>query len=191
MSKPGSPQERLLDNLSRGLATATSRREALRLVLGALFGGATTFACGSPAEPSCAGCRGTDGKCYTCQSPFVCTTNPGRANCSNPTAGGVYCCATGPQSAEAFCSALPTVGFGNLFYCATSQANLQGALPNGWLGYCMTADTNSIGLVGYSATTSNGGAFPVTSFSNAQDRCNLLNSAGPRQCNSIIRCTRQ
>ena len=95
-----------------------------------------------------------------------------------------------PQTAEAFCATLPSIGFGNWFYCGTSQSNLQTGLPNGWLGYCMSADTN-IGLVGYSATTINGGAFPVRSFSDAQTACSSLNGGGTQQCFSIIRCTRQ
>ena len=96
-----------------------------------------------------------------------------------------------PQTAEAFCSSLPSVGFGNFFYCATGQGNLQGGLPNGALGYCQTANTNNLGLVGYSATTTAGGAAPVSSFSAAQDLCNALNVNGLNQCQSIIRCTRQ
>jgi hypothetical protein len=185
------PQEQFFDNISRRVATAASRREALRLFVGALFGGATTLACSSPAEPSCTGCVGSDGKCYTCSGNTVCTTTRTSQSCSNPSAGGVYCCNPAPQSAEAFCASLPTTGYGHFFYCATSQSNLQGGLPNGWLGYCMPADTNSLGLVGYSATTSAGGAFPVRSFSDAQEDCNLINSGGLKQCNSIIRCTRQ
>jgi hypothetical protein len=96
-----------------------------------------------------------------------------------------------PQSAEAFCASLPEAGFGHLFFCGTAQSNLQGGLPNGNLGYCMTADTGSIGLVGYSATTYTGGAFPVTDFSTSQNECAQLNTGGVTQCGSIIRCTRQ
>ena len=96
-----------------------------------------------------------------------------------------------PQSAEAFCASLPQAGFGNLFFCGTAQGNLQGGLPNGYQGFCMTADTPNLGLVGYSATTYNGGAFPVTDFSTSQDECNMLNANGANQCGSIIRCTRQ
>ena len=98
---------------------------------------------------------------------------------------------TTPQTAEAFCATLPDIGFGNFFYCGTPQANLQGGLPNGWLGYCQSADTMNVGLVGYSATTFNGGAFPVTDFSTAQDECNAVNTGGANQCGSIIRCTRE
>ena len=96
-----------------------------------------------------------------------------------------------PQSAEAFCSSLPQVGFGNLFFCGTPQGNLQGGLPSGYQGYCMTADTPNIGLVGYSATTYTGGAFPVTDFSTSQGECDALNTNGANQCGSIIRCTRE
>jgi hypothetical protein len=95
-----------------------------------------------------------------------------------------------PQTAEAFCSSLPNIGFGNLFYCASSQTNLQTGLPNGWLGYCITA-TRNLGLVGYSAVTFSGGAFPVQSQSDATNSCNSINVAGLRQCGTIVRCTRQ
>jgi hypothetical protein len=104
------------------------------------------------------------------------------------------CAALSPaknQTGEQFCATLPTIGYGHLFHCGTVQSNLQGGLPNGLTGFCMTANTNSLGLVGYSAITSNGGAFPVESFSAAQEDCNLVNSAGVRNCNSIIRCTRE
>jgi hypothetical protein len=96
-----------------------------------------------------------------------------------------------PQTGEAFCAAIPSIGYGNFFYCATAQSNLQAGLPNGLLGYCETANTNSIGLVGYSAITTNGGAFPVTSFSNAQAACDSVNFGSLRQCNTIVRCTRE
>ena len=96
-----------------------------------------------------------------------------------------------PQSAEAFCASLPQAGFGSLFFCGTPQGNLQGGLPNGYQGFCMTADTASLGLVGYSATTYTGGAFPVSTFSTAQGECDALNANGANQCGSIIQCTRQ
>ena len=96
-----------------------------------------------------------------------------------------------PQTAEAFCATLPNAGFGNLFYCGTPQTNLQGGLPNGWTGFCMTADTNAVSLTGYSTVTYAGGAFPVTTFSQAQQQCTLIDSAGLRQCAGIIRCTRE
>jgi hypothetical protein len=95
-----------------------------------------------------------------------------------------------PQNAEAFCAAIPQVQFGNWFYCGSPQTNLQGGLPNGWLGYCQVAG-QSLGSVGYSATTFNGGADLVRDYNGAQEMCNLLNVAGQRQCGSVIQCTRQ
>lgn len=92
-----------------------------------------------------------------------------------------------PLTAEAFCAQLPGIGFGNYFYCGTSQANLQTVnFPDGSRGYCMPANEN-LGLVGYSATTYNGGATPVMSQSNASDASRLLGSQSP----GYIRCTRQ
>ncbi|MDO8500227.1 MAG: hypothetical protein Q7S20_00105 [Gemmatimonadaceae bacterium] len=86
----------LLDELSRRLATATSRRDAVRVMLAAIFGGAGALACAVPTEPkSCLSdsCKGSDGKCYgPCASGSYCTTSPS-GNCSSPSAGGVYCCA--------------------------------------------------------------------------------------------------
>ena len=97
---------------------------------------------------------------------------------------------TPPQTGEAFCGTAPRVN-GKLFYCQTTQGNLQ-TMPSPHQGYCMAAARNGeVGLVGYSATTFAGGAFPVTSFANAQDDCSLVNAAGLRQCGSIIRCTRE
>lgn len=87
--------ESLLDNLSREFATATSRRRALRIFLGALAGSITS-ACAGITQPSnnCSnGCVGTDGRCYTCDSPTYCTRTPpsSGASCGSPS-GGVYCC---------------------------------------------------------------------------------------------------
>ena len=94
-----------------------------------------------------------------------------------------------PQTAEAFCGALPQIGTGKWFFCASNQGNLRKAGNYG--GYCQVAQRNNLGLVGYSATTYNGGADTVKSFSEAQAMCNLLNSGGQRQCGSISRCTRE
>lgn len=77
----------------------------------------------------------------------------------------------------------PTLGFP--FACLTSQANLQD--PNaGFGGYCMYAESGNIGLVGYSAITFNGGAFPVTDQSAASARSGLLGNQSP----GYVRCTR-
>lgn len=94
-----------------------------------------------------------------------------------------------PASAESFCGSLPQTGTGKWFFCASNQSNLQKA--GNWGGYCMPAERNNLGLVGYSATTYSGGADTVKTFSGAQDMCNLLNSGGLRQCGSISRCTRE
>jgi len=92
-----------------------------------------------------------------------------------------------PMTAEEACAALPSAGFGNFFYCGTSQSNLQaGAFPDGSQGYCMSAD-ESLGLVGYSVTTYAGGASPVMSQSRASQLSGALGSQSP----GYIRCTRQ
>jgi hypothetical protein len=96
----------------------------------------------------------------------------------------------GARSPEAFCASLPQTGSGNWFFCGTPQGNLQGGLPNGWLGYCQMTQMN-LGVVGYSATMFNGGADLVRDYSGAQDTCNMLNLGGLRQCGSVIQCTRQ
>jgi hypothetical protein len=90
-------------------------------------------------------------------------------------------------SAEAFCATLPSVGFGNFFYCGTNQGNLQLVnFPDGARGYCMSASEN-LGLVGYSVITYNGGAAPVTSQSSATTLARQLGNQSP----GYIRCTRQ
>jgi hypothetical protein len=92
-----------------------------------------------------------------------------------------------PLSAEAFCASFPQLGFGNLFYCGTSQSNLQlVAFPDGARGYCQTADEN-LGLVGYSVTMYNGGISAVMS----QSRASQLSGALGNQSPGYIRCTRQ
>ena len=97
-----------------------------------------------------------------------------------------------PLNAEAFCATLPQTGTGNAFYCGTTQANLEKTVfPDGSHGFCMYAGANNVSLVGYSAVTINGGAFPVDTFSNAQAECNGVNGPGLTQCISIIRCSRQ
>ena len=91
------------------------------------------------------------------------------------------------MSAEEFCASLPTTGYGNWFYCGTSQSNLQtGGFPDGSQGYCMSAD-EGLGLVGYSVTTYNGGATPVMS----QSRASEISRALGGQSSGYIRCTRQ
>lgn len=92
----------------------------------------------------------------------------------------------GPQTPEAFCATLPSIGYGHFFYCGTVQGNLQGGLPNGWTGYCMPANTNALGLVGYGAALSNGGKLPVQSFADAQADCKLAGG-----CSTVIMCTRE
>src|SRR4051812_32310151 len=87
--------DHFFDNLSRTLAGATSRRDALRSVL-AMFGGTTALmaaACANPASPSdCSdGCVGSDKVCYTCASGFFCSGSNG-SNCGSASAGGIRCC---------------------------------------------------------------------------------------------------
>lgn len=94
-----------------------------------------------------------------------------------------------PQTAEQFCGTLPTIGTGKWFFCPSNQSNLRTAQNFG--GFCQVAQRNNLGLVGYSATTFNGGADTVKPFSEAQQMCNLLNSGNSRQCGAIARCTRE
>ncbi len=103
--------------------------------------------------------------------------------------GNPFAPAKPPLTPEAYCAAeFNPTGYGNFFYCGTNQANLAVvAFPDGSHGYCMSADTNNLGLVGYSAYTYSGGAFPVESQSDASAHCSLLGS----QCAGYIRCTRQ
>ena len=97
-----------------------------------------------------------------------------------------------PVSAVAFCATLPQTGTGNAFFCGTTQANLaKTVFPDGSHGFCMYAGANNVSLVGYSAVTIAGGAFPVDTFSNAQAECNGVNGPGLTQCISIISCSRQ
>ena len=84
------------DNLMRRLAAASSRRDALRIVCGAVLGGVAFSSCGGLSSPSasCSSgqCLGTDNVCYgPCASGLFCTTSPS-GSCSAPSAGGVYCC---------------------------------------------------------------------------------------------------
>ena len=89
-------------------------------------------------------------------------------------------------SAEAVC-AQNANGFGNYFYCGTSQGNLQLVnFPDGAHGYCAPA-RESLGLVGYSVTTYVGGYFEVSSQAYASG---LSNSLGA-ESSGYIRCTRQ
>lgn len=93
-------------------------------------------------------------------------------------------------TAEQQCSQLSD-GYGNFFFCGTKQANLNvGGFADGSTGYCMPAVRN-LGLVGYSAVTNSGGAFPVTSQSEASSQCQLLSgNPFPNNCTTYIRCTR-
>ncbi len=90
---------------------------------------------------------------------------------------------------EAYCaSQLPPNGYGNAFYCPTSVAALANhvSFPDGSRGFCMYADTN-LSITGYVAYTSNGGATPVTTQSNASAICRQLGNL----CPGYIRCTRE
>jgi hypothetical protein len=80
-----------LDTLSRQLATATSRRDAIRLTLAAVFGSAIASGCTSPTSPCGAGCTGSDGVCYSCSSGSYCSGSGG-SGCSAGSAGGIHCC---------------------------------------------------------------------------------------------------
>lgn len=92
--------EQHFDNLSRRLAATTSRREAVRVFCSALGGIVTSACAGNPLkpdveDPACSGCVGSDRKCYTCEDPYYCTSNPpANGICSRPSSGGVSCCHT-------------------------------------------------------------------------------------------------
>ena len=91
---------------------------------------------------------------------------------------------SGPKTGEEYCGQRPNfLGGGKEFFCGTSQGNLQSAGP--FQGYCQISSEN-IGLVGYSAYDSNGGAFPVVGTqSEASQNC-----SGDAFCLGYIRCTR-
>ena len=108
--------DQLFDNLSRALATGTSRRDAVRGMLGVLFGGATISAisgCANPLKPSCSdGCVGSDNVCYTC-SGSTCYSSRINTTCSSPSAGGIYCCGSNSSNSG---------GGGSTCPCASGQA---------------------------------------------------------------------
>lgn len=81
--------------------------------------------------------------------------------------------------------------FGRAFFCGTNQANLNvGGFEDGSSGYCMFTAQN-LGTVGYSATTNRGGAFLVTTQSEASALCQSLSrNPFPDNCTTYIRCTR-
>ena len=88
-------------------------------------------------------------------------------------------------TAEETCAPVAS-NFGNGFFCATAQANLNRmTFADGSLGYCGVAGAN-LGLVGYSVTTFAGGAGLVTSQSEASDLSRTLGSQSP----GYSRCTR-
>lgn len=91
------------------------------------------------------------------------------------------------QTPEAVCATYPDSNYGHAFYCGSAQGNLWTVdFPDGSHGYCMYANEN-LGLVGYSATTYNGGATFVMSQSNASNASRDLGSNSP----GYTRCTRE
>jgi hypothetical protein len=96
---------------------------------------------------------------------------------------------TKPMTPEAYCAAnFPSIGYGNFFYCGTSQSNLMVVnFPDGSHGFCASAQTNNIAQVGYIAYTYNGGIVWVESQSDASAQCSLFG----RDCPGYLRCTRQ
>jgi len=88
---------------------------------------------------------------------------------------------TKKETGEEFCARIS-----GAYFCSTYQANLQSSgMPSGYYGYCFLGD-GSVGISGYSAMTGNGGAFLVTSYSNAQNTCSAIGS----NCSGVVRCTR-
>ncbi len=97
-----------------------------------------------------------------------------------------------PATPEEFCAGVPNVqGNGHMFYCSSTRTNLQGNLPNGWLGMCFPPDRSFSGNVGYSGYTSNGGRFPVVpTQSEAFADCGAtVTSSGI--CSGVTQCTRE
>jgi hypothetical protein len=94
-----------------------------------------------------------------------------------------------PMTPEAYCAAqFPSIGYGNFFYCGTSQSNLWIVnFPDGSHGFCASAQTNNIAQVGYIAYTYSGGIVWVESQSDASAHCRLFGS----DCPGYLRCTRQ
>ena len=88
--RPVDGRPHFLDTLSRRLAAATSRRDALRVMIAGVFGGTIVEACTSPTAACAAGCTGSDGKCYSCTAGSFCSSGGG-SGCSTPISG-VYCC---------------------------------------------------------------------------------------------------
>ena len=92
-----------------------------------------------------------------------------------------------PSDPVSYCSALST----STFYCSTNVAMAcsPNCMPNGWSGYCMIGQSR--GNIGYSGVSSNGGAFPVTTF--LEDMHNLCypGNGVPNVCVSIARCERR
>lgn len=88
--EPHNGRPPLLDTLSRGIAAATSRRDAVRGIIAGVFGFTIVESCVSPTAPCAAGCTGNDGKCYSCSSGTNCSSGGG-SGCSAPISG-VYCC---------------------------------------------------------------------------------------------------
>ena len=81
-----------------------------------------------------------------------------------------------------------TNNFGPAFFCGSNQANLNNTqFQDGAHGFCMFTNQN-LSTVGYSATTNNGGAFPVTTQSQASSDCSLVGY--PSNCNGYVQCTR-
>jgi hypothetical protein len=123
--------ERLIDDLSKRLADTRSRREAFRLVCGALMGGLAAACQTTTPTASCATneCLGSDGVCYgPCSGNSYCTTNPGNLNCSSPSAGGVYCCsAPNPGGGTSFCPAGSCYIRSAFICCPSGYLNYGGA----------------------------------------------------------------
>lgn len=94
---------------------------------------------------------------------------------------------TTPNDPVSYCSSLSA----STFYCPTSiaMACSPNCLPNGWSGYCMVG--SSRGNIGYSGISSNGGAFPVTTFLEDMHKLCYPGHGAPNVCVSISRCERR
>lgn len=145
-SRPRTPPDQpLLDELSRQLARASTRRDAVRVVLTMMFGGSFAAACTNATEPCGAGCKGSDGACYTCTSGTHCSQSGG-SGCSTSSQGGVFCCydsvggGTSGGSSTCPCSRGYTYNFSSQLCCPSSTPNYypgtHGIKPAGCYATC-------------------------------------------------------
>lgn len=158
--------EQFFDNLARQMAAAMSRRDALRIGLGALLGAAT--GCGSPAAP----CGGTmcGGTCLPA----------GTVCCSDST--GSYCQA-GSACCNGKCIPVGTVCCSNGNYCPggtacinDTQCSSAGGGGGGGVGiFCTDFDGTYMGTDHYTDGALADTTMPITLIF---QQCKLIEPAG-------------